>query len=78
MSISFFPNRQTMYKEVQQWITLKKLDMLLGLCSCCTYKAFGCTMTHQCRSCHVRDGILRLTDRRQRETSEGEEVLGVC
>ncbi len=78
MDLSFFPSRQNMYKEVQQWIALNKLEMLLGLCNCCTYKVFGCMMAHQCRSCHVRSGILKLTQKESREPVEGEELLGLC
>jgi hypothetical protein len=78
MDLSFFPSRQNMYKEVQLWIALNKLEMLLGLCNCCTYKVFGCTSAHQCRSCHVRNGILKLTKQSKREPVDGEELLGVC
>ncbi len=78
MDLSFFPSRQNMFKEVQQWIALNKLDMLLGLCNCCTHKVFGCTMAQQCGSCHVKNGILKLTQQPKREPVEGEELLGVC
>jgi hypothetical protein len=78
MDLSFLPDRQNMYKEVQQWIMLKKLDMLLGLCNCCTNKVFGQMMARHCRTCHVRNGIVRLTRRETREPVESEELLGVC
>ncbi len=78
MELGFFPSRQNMYKEVQQWIALNKLEMLLGLCNCCTYKEFGYTMTHHCRNCHVRFGILKLTQKEMREPVDGEELLGLC
>jgi len=78
MELGFSPSRQNMYKEIQQWIALNKVEMLLGLCNCCSYKVFGCTAEHQCRACHVRNGILRITRREKREPVEGEELLGVC
>ncbi len=78
MELSFFPSRQNMYKEIQQWIALNKLEMLLGLCNCCAYKVFGCTTALQCRTCHVRNGIVKLTRQEKREPVEGEELLGVC
>ncbi len=81
MDLSFFPSRQNMYKEVQLWVTLNKLDMLLGLCNCCAYKVFGCAMANRCRACHVQNGIQKLIHIQQkemREAVEGEELLGAC
>ncbi len=79
MDLSFLPSRQNMYKEVQQWIALNKLEMLLALCNCCAYKVIGFTAAHHCRSCHVRGGIMKLTAKQpKREPVEGEELLGVC
>ena len=78
MSISFFPSRDTMYKEIQLWIAMNKLEMLMSLCNCCTYKALECTSAQQCRSCFVRTGIIKLSRVEKREAVEGEELLGVC
>ncbi len=77
MSLGFFPSRESIYKEVQQWIATNKLEMLLGLCNCCTYKAVGHMASHQCRSCSVRAGIAKLV-RVEREPVADEELLGVC
>ena len=78
MSVSFFPSRDTMYKEIQLWITMNKLEMLMSLCNCCTYQALDCTSMHQCRSCIVRKGIDKIARSEKREPVEGEELLGVC
>lgn len=78
MSVSFFPSRDSMCKEIQQWIATNKLEMLLSLCNCCTYKELDCTSAHQCRSCNVRKGIIRLGCVEKREPVEDEELLGVC
>ena len=78
MSVSFFPSRDSMYKEIQSWIAMNKLEMLMSLCNCCTYKALECTAVHQCRSCIVRKGIVKLERSGRREPAEGEELLGVC
>jgi len=78
MSISFFPSRETMYKEVQLWIATNKLEMLLSLCNCCTYKVLECTSVLECQSCHVRKGIIKLSREETRVAVEGEELLGVC
>ncbi len=78
MDLSFFPCRKNMLKVMQQWMVLNRQEVPLGLCNCCAYKVFGCTMAHQCQSCHVRDGILRLIRKEQGGPVEGEELLGVC
>ena len=78
MSVSFFPSRESMYKEIQLWIATNKVDMLMSLCNCCTYKELDCTTVHQCRSCFVRKGIIKLSRVEQRESVEDEELLGVC
>lgn len=82
MGISFFPSRNNMIKEVDQWIVLNKIDMLMSLCNCCLYKMFD--MAHECRSCRVRSGINRIAKQagpvlsKSEREPEGEELLGVC
>ena len=78
MSVSFFPSREGMYKEILLWIATNKLDRLMSLCNCCTYKTLECTAAQQCRMCYVRKGIAKLSRVEQREAVEGEELLGVC
>ena len=77
MSLAFFPSRENMMKEVQQWIVLRKLDMLQSLCNCCVYKTFDCTMSRDCRSCNVRAGIHTLVDD-ERTAVECDELLNIC
>jgi hypothetical protein len=78
MSVGFFPSRESLYKEIQQWIATNKLEMLMSLCNCCTYKALEYTGAHQCRSCNVRKGVIKLTREEKRVSVEDEELLGVC
>jgi hypothetical protein len=78
MSVGFFPSRESMYKEIQLWIATNKLEMLMSLCNCCTYKALECTAAHRCRSCHVRRGIDKLVRVERFESVKDDELLGVC
>ena len=78
MSVSFFPSREGMYKEIQLWIATNKLDRLMSLCNCCMYKARECSVAHQCRSCSVRTGIIKIARVEQCEAVEDEKLLGVC
>lgn len=78
MNLSFLPNRETMRKEIEQWIVLRKLDTLMGVCNCCMYKAFDFILTQECRTCTVRNGILSIVEEKRRESRKEEEVLGVC
>jgi hypothetical protein len=78
MSVGFFPSRESMYKEIQLWILTNKLEMLMSLCNCCTYKALEYTGAYRCRSCNVQKGIRKLTREDKRVSVEDEELLGVC
>ena len=78
MSVGFFPSRESMYKEIQLWIATNKLEMLMSLCNCCTYKDLECTAAHQCRSCSVRTGIIKTARVEKCEAVEDEKLLGVC
>ena len=78
MSLAFFPNRESIMKEIQQWVALRKLEMLQSLCNCCTYKQFGYTLSRDCRSCNVQAGIRKLVREEKRNPAEGDELLGVC
>ena len=78
MSLAFFPNRESMMKEIQQLVALRKLEMLQSLCNCCTYKQFGYTLSRDCRSCNVQAGIRKLVLEEKRNPAEGDELLGVC
>jgi effector-binding domain-containing protein len=77
MSVGFFPSRESMYKEIQQWIATNKLEMLMSLCNCCAYKALEYTGAYRCRSCHVRKGIIELTHEDKRASAKKEELLVV-
>ena len=78
MSLAFFPNRESMMKEIQQWVALRKLEMLQSLCNCCTYKQFGYTLSRDCRSCNVQARIRKLVREEKRNPAEGDELHGVC
>ena len=78
MNLSFLPNRETMRKEIEQWIELRKLDTLMGVCNCCMYKVFDFILTQECRTCAVRDGILRIVEVKRRESRKEDEVLEAC
>jgi hypothetical protein len=78
MNLSFLPNRETMLKEIEQWIILRKLDTLLGVCNCCMYKVFDFILTQECRTCTVRSGILRIVEEKRREARSEDKFLGVC
>ncbi|MDA8101232.1 MAG: hypothetical protein M0042_16555 [Nitrospiraceae bacterium] len=76
MSISFFPSRDNMIKEIEQWIVLNKLEMLMSLCNCCSYKVFD--LAYECQNCRVKTGIRKIATVKARERVEGEELLGLC
>jgi hypothetical protein len=78
MSLAFFPSRDSMMKEIQQWIALRRVEMLHSLCNCCTYKQFDYTLSRDCRSCSVLAGIRKLVHEDKREAAKGDELLGVC
>ncbi len=67
MALGFLPNRDMMCKEVEQWIALRKLDTLLSICDCCTFKTFNLILSDDCRICLVRKGILAIMENRKRE-----------
>jgi hypothetical protein len=78
MGLAFFPSRESIMKEIQQGVTLRRVDMLLSLCNCCTYKQYDYTLSRDCRSCSVRVGIRKLSHEDKREAANGDELLGVC
>lgn len=62
MGLGFVPSRETMVKQIEQWVALRKMDTLLSVCECCIFKTFDFILTQECRSCAVRKGILHLMD----------------
>ena len=78
MGLAFFPSRDSMMKEIHQWVALRKVEMLHSLCNCCTYKQYDYTHSRDCRSCSVLAGIRKLVHENKREAVEDEELLGVC
>lgn len=78
MGLAFFPSRENMMKEIQQWVALRKVEMLQSFCNCCTYKQFDYTMSRDCRSCIVQAGIRKLVREEKRNPVDGDELLGVC
>lgn len=75
MGLSFLPNRAAMCKEIEQWISSRKLDTLLGICECCVFNAYNFILTQECRTCMVRKGVLRITDARSQELRRENELL---
>lgn len=70
-----------MGEEIEQWIALRKLDTLLGVCNCCMYKVFDFILTQECRTCAIRDAILMISKEKQLEEREAwkeDEALGIC
>lgn len=78
MGLSFLPNKNTMCKEIEQWIALRKLDTLLSVCDCCVYKVFDYILTQECRTCSVRKGIVRIMDERSQRDPQEEDLLRTC
>jgi len=74
MSLSFLPSRAAMCKEIEEGISLKKMDTLLSICECCVFKD-DFILTQECRTCMVRKGIIRIADERKRELRQEEELL---
>ncbi len=75
MSPGFLPCLDGMHKEVEKWILLGKLDMLLGLCGCCMYNAFEFILTKECRTCAIRKGILLITDEKTKKARQAAEIM---
>jgi hypothetical protein len=78
MNLSFLPNSDMMRKEIEHWIELRKLDTLLGVCNCCMYKVFDFILTQECRTCTVRNGILRIVEEKRREARNENAALEAC
>jgi hypothetical protein len=76
MTISFFPSRANMIKEVDRLIAAGSLDVLTSLCNCCLFRVFE--PDQECRSCKVHVGIRRLV--RDSEACAAEEggLLRAC
>jgi len=78
MSLAFFPSKQKMIMELQQGVSLRKVEMLHSLCNCCTYKQFDYTMSRDCRSCNGHAGIRKIVREDKRNPAEGDELPCVC
>jgi len=76
MSISFFPSRSSMIREVERLIAAGSLDTLVSLCNCCLFKTFD--MDYECQACEVRIGIRLIGRESRRDIAEEDELLGVC
>ncbi len=75
MALGFLPNRDTMCKEVEQWIALRKLDTLLSVCDCCVFKTFNFILSDDCRICQVRKGIAAIVEERKRARMSEQELV---
>jgi len=78
MSVNFFPNRERMLKEIERCIASSKLDMLLGLCTCCVYSSYDeGPLVSQCLKCSVQQGIMKISDKRASSGASHLEFLRV-
>jgi hypothetical protein len=62
MALGFLPHRDRMLREIDHWITLRRLDTLQGICDSCVYSMFDFILTRECRTCSVRMGMLAIMD----------------
>lgn len=78
MSLGFLPKRDSMFKEIEQWTALRKLETLLDLCNCCIYKTFDYILADECRMCMIRKGILLIINEKKRQGSPDRELQDAC
>jgi hypothetical protein len=76
MTISFFPSRANMIKEIDRLIASGSLDMLMSFCNCCLFRMFE--PDQECRSCRVRIGIRLLGRGSEQDIADGGGLLGAC
>lgn len=78
MSINFYPFREQLAKEIEQCITLGRMDTLISFCNSCVFKMFAKRIEPECQTCMIKQGIVRTIQEKKAEDSNNEEVLGVC
>lgn len=79
MSVNFFPNREQMLKEIEGCVASSKLDVLLGLCTCCVYKSYDeGPLVSQCLKCSVQQGIMKISNKKKLADAPDLEFLRVC
>ena len=79
MSVNFFPNREQMLREIEGCVTSSKLDVLLGLCTCCVYKSYDeGPLVSQCLKCSVQQGIMKISNTMKLADALDFELLRVC
>jgi len=59
---------------VEQWIALKRLDMLRSLCNCCVFKVFDFILAPECRMCVIRKGIVCIANEGKKDISDCGEM----
>ncbi len=78
MSVNFFPNREQMLKEIEGCVVSSKLDVLLGLWTCCLYKSYDeGPLVSQCLKCSVKKGIMKISNKMKLADARDLEFLGV-
>lgn len=78
MSVNFFPNREQMLKEIEGCVASSKLDVLLGLCTCCLYRSHDeGPLVSQCLKCSVQQGIMKISNTMKMADALDLEVLRV-
>jgi hypothetical protein len=78
MAVNFFPHREQMLKEIEGCVASSKLDVLLGLCTCCVYKSYDeGPFVSQCLKCSVQQGIMKISNKMRMADAPNLEFLRV-
>lgn len=80
MAVNFYPHREKMIKEVEQYAASGMLEVLQSLCKCCVYKILDeSTLVSECHKCSVQQGITELKNKGRWIPGAADlEFLGVC
>jgi len=79
MAVNFFPHREQMLKEIEGCVASSKLDVLMGLCTCCVYKSYDeGPLVSQCLKCSVQQGIMKISNKIRMADPPDLEFLRVC
>jgi len=80
MTVNFYPNREKMVKEIEQYAASGMLEVLQSLCKCCVYKILDeSTLVTECHRCRVQQGISEIVNKsRWLQGAADLDFLGVC
>jgi hypothetical protein len=65
MSVNFCPDRERMFKEVEQCIILDRLENLISFCNSCSLKDFNGRPVPECRECKIQRGIKTVSKKKK-------------